>query len=193
MLTKFTTKKTAFGAAALLALLYVAGPLWAGWSLRQAMRARDIATLEARVDWTTLRANIKPRLAQAIRDSADTSGTVGGILKRAVGSAVSDAAVETMVTPANLSRLLAGREFALKRFPGMTKPAPDKAPAPSEGDPEVPDDPMPTRRLRWAFFESPTRFRVEAVQPRLPDSRVVAILGLQGFGWKLIDVDVIKK
>jgi hypothetical protein len=54
-----------------------------------------------------------------------------------------------------------------------------------------PDDPMPPRRLKWAFFESPTRFRFEATHPRLSQQRVVARLGLQGFGWRLIDVDIV--
>jgi hypothetical protein len=47
---------------------------------------------------------------------------------------------------------------------------------------------VPPRRLRWAFFETPTRFRLEAIHPRLPGQRIVATLALTGGSWKLVDV-----
>ncbi len=170
-----------------LAVLYLAGPVWAGWNLRQAMRNRDTASLEARVDWQTLRRNMKPRLAAAIKDDADKSGVIGGLFKRAIGGTMSNAAVETFVTPGNLARILAGRAFVLERFPGASQPAP------ADDDPEDVDDPAPPRRIRWAFFESPTRFRVEAVNPTLPNARIVSTLALQGLSWRLIDVDIVKR
>ncbi len=182
-------KRIVIGVVA-LALLYLAWPLWSGWQLRQAMKARDVATLEARVDWPTLRTNLKPRIALAVEQSAEQSGKVGAILKRALGGIVADKGVDYLVTPQNLSRVLAGREFVTARM--KREPASPQQPAPKAeptvDDPEDPDDPMPPRRLRWAFFESPTRFRIEATHPRIPNGRVVAILGQQGFGWKLVDV-----
>jgi Protein of unknown function (DUF2939) len=170
-------------------LTYLAGPLWAGWQLRQAMRTRDVAAMEGRVDWPQLRANLKPRITTAINDSADASGTIGGALKRALGSVLSNTAVDTLVTPSNLSRLLAGRAFMLDRR-GSTD---SKAPQPVDDHAEDPDDPVPPKRVRWAFFESPTRFRVEATNPKLPNSRIVSILALQGLSWKLVDIDIVKQ
>ena len=171
-------------------LVYLAGPLWAGWQLRQAIRSRDVAAMEARVDWPLLRANLKPRIAGAINDDADNSGAIGGAVKRALGSVFSNTAVDTLVTPSNLSRLLAGRSFLLER---RTTTGASKAPEPVAEDAEDPDDPMPPKRLRWAFFESPTRFRVEATNPKLPNSRIVSILALQGMSWKLVDIDIVKR
>ena len=169
-------------------LAYLAGPLWAGWQLRQAIRTRDVAAMERRVDWPLLRANLKPRIAGAIKDDADTSGVIGSLLKRALGSVLSNSAVDAFVTPYNLSRLLAGRAFMLERRTGG-----GKAPEPVDDTAEDPDDPVPPKRLRWAFFESPTRFRVEAVNPNLPNSRIVSILALQGLSWKLVDIDIVKR
>jgi Protein of unknown function (DUF2939) len=181
-----------------LILLFLAWPLWSGWQLRQAMRARDVATLEARVDWPTLRTNLKPRIATAIEQDADQSGKIGGMLKRALGGIVADKGVDYLVTPKTLARVLAGREFITarsKRDPAAP-PQSDKQPAPkvdpSLADPEDPDDPIPPRRLRWAFFDSPTRFRIEATHPRIPNGRIVAILGQQGFSWKLVDVQLLE-
>ena len=42
--------------------------------------------------------------------------------------------------------------------------------------------------LRWAFFETPTRFRIEVSDRREPAKRVVSVLALQGLSWKLVDV-----
>jgi hypothetical protein len=180
---------------------FAAWPLWSGWQLRQAMRARDVASLQSRVDWQILRANLKPRLAAAVDATANESGGVAGYLKRVIGGAVADKGVDLFVTPANLARILAGREFVTTRLnkgaqtpqsvPPQQNSPPEKGPS-DPVDPEDPDDPMPPRRVRWAFFESPTRFRVEAVHPRLPNARIVAVLGLRGFAWKLVDVAIVE-
>jgi hypothetical protein len=183
---KREVKWAIWGSVALL-LIYISGPMWAGWHLRQAMRNRDTVSLAARVDFPTLRKAMKPRLAAALREDADKSGVVGGLLKRAIGGTISDAAVETFVTPGNLARILAGRAFVLERFPGTAQPPP-----PSD-DTEDPDDPVPPRRIRWAFFESLTRFRVESVHPKLSNARIVSTLALQGLSWRLVDVDIVKR
>jgi Protein of unknown function (DUF2939) len=182
-----------------LALLFLAWPLWSAWQLHRAMKTRDIAALETRVDWPTLRANMKPRITQAIDDNAANSGSISGALKRAISGVVADKGVDLLVTPQTLGRILAGREFVatkLKKDPkDVPSPAPKRstpsaAPEDEEIEGEDPEDPMPPRRLRWAFFESFDRFRIEAIHPRLKNTRMVAILGQQGLGWKLIDVSV---
>jgi hypothetical protein len=180
-----------------LALLFLAWPLWSAWQLHRAMKSRDIGGLEARVDWPTLRANLKPRITQAIEDDAASSGSITGALKRAISGAVAAKGVDLLVTPQTLGRLLAGREFIaskLKKDPKDMPPAPKRSlpaePASEDVEAEDPDDPMPPRRLRWAFFESFDRFRIESVHPRLKGGRMVAILGQQGLGWKLIDISV---
>jgi hypothetical protein len=180
------------GVIVVACLIYLAGPLWAGWNLRQGVRTRNVALLETYVDWPQLRANLKPRISDAIKENADNSGVISGTVKRALGSVLSDAAVDTFVTPANLSRILAGRAFILQHTPD-SKPAGQGSPSQGD-DAEDPDDPMPPKRLRWAFFESPTRFRVESVNPKLPPgSRIVSILALEGLQWKLIDVEIVKR
>jgi hypothetical protein len=200
MIRKLMIGKLVAGVVA-LALLLLAWPLWSAWQLHRAMKTRDIASLESRVDWLTLRANMKPRITQAIEDNAANSGSIGGALKRAISGVVADKGVDLLVTPQTLGRLLAGREFVaskLKRDPkDAVPPAPKRSattpPEEEEIEGEDPEDPMPPRRLRWAFFESFDRFRIEAIHPRLKDGRMVAILGQQGMSWKLIDVSITVK
>jgi Protein of unknown function (DUF2939) len=190
-------KKLAAGVV-VLGLLFLIWPLWSAWQLHRAMKARDIAALETRVDWPTLRANMKPRITQAIEDNAADSGSISGALKRALSGLVADKGVDLLVTPQTLGRILAGREFVagkLKKDPKEVPPPAPKRTVPSTSEEEEiegedPEDPMPPRRIRWAFFESFDRFRIESVHPRLKGGRMVAILGQQGLGWKLIDVSV---
>lgn len=182
------------GGGALLGLAYAVSPYWAGWQLRAAMKSRDTASLEARVDWTALRAAMKPRAVTAVDQSAKDSGGVTGYLKRVIGSTVAEKGIDLLVTPTTLARVLAGREFVTTQLSktGISKspPAPTTTPVNDTADPEDPDDPVPPRRVRYAFFDSPTRFRVEAVHPRLPGQRIVARFGLQGLRWKLVDIDI---
>jgi Protein of unknown function (DUF2939) len=194
-----TVTKAMLGALA-LALLYLAWPLFSAWQLRQAVKTRDLAALETRVDWPVLRANLRPKVMEAVRENAEATTGLTGILKRAVGEKLADKGIDWIVTPKNLSRILAGREFYAKRLqknppdaPQQPRPGTKAAEANDPGaDLEDPDDPMPPRRIRWAFFESPTRFRIEASHPRIPGARLVSILGQQGFGWKLIDVSLVE-
>lgn len=183
-------------------LAYLAWPLWTGWRLREAVKSRDLVALEELVDWSTLRSNIKPRVSERLTEEASKRGAIATAARRVLGEVVTDKAVDVLVTPAWLGRVLRGREFITARKdrsrpsdptvpPAQTPDVKAPVPAPPDAtDPEDPADPLPTRRLRWAFFENPTRFRVEAVHPRIPDSRIVATLGLVGAGWKLIDVDI---
>lgn len=192
----------------ILALLYLAWPLYGAWQLRLAVKSRDIAALETRVDWPVLRANLKPKVLEAVRENAEATTGLTGILKRAVGEKIADKGIDWIVTPKNLSRILAGREFYAKRLQKGAPPQPQSSPSPGPnpgprqppvddndpgGDLEDPDDPMPPRRIRWAFFESPSRFRIEATHPRIANARIVTILGQQGLGWKLVDVSFVEQ
>lgn len=191
--------KRVLAVIAIIVIAYAAWPLVSAWQLRQALKARDLVALERQVDWSVLRANLKPRIVDAVRDNAERSTGVTGVLKRAVGAAVAERSVDFVVTPKNLSRILAGREFVLARTKGGAPlpipPSQPNDPGVVVGDADVddPQDPVPPRRLRWAFFETPTRFRIETEHPRVPNIRIVSILALQGAAWKLVDVDLLAR
>ncbi|KAB2910348.1 MAG: DUF2939 domain-containing protein [Hyphomicrobiaceae bacterium] len=180
---------------ALVIAAYAAWPVAAAWQLRTAVKARDHATVESRVDWVTLRANLKQTVRANLTDESKSpeAGFFTRALKRTVGPVVADRVIDAAVTPRTLASVMAGRslldETGLTRKGGGNAPTPAPAPtSTSDADGDPADDPLAPRRLRWAFFESPTRFRIEAVDRRLPGKRVVSILALQGLSWKLVDV-----
>jgi Protein of unknown function (DUF2939) len=159
----------------LAALMYAAWPMWSALQLRAAIKARDLAGIESRVDWPTLRSNLALTIAARLKDESPNAGVVS-TLKRTLGPFVAGQMVEIAVTPRTLAFVLAG-----------PKPV---APVAAENDTEVDaiSDQLSPRRLRWVFFETPTRFRIEVTAQTDPNRRVVAVLALQGAGWKLVDV-----
>jgi hypothetical protein len=173
----------------LAALAYAAWPAWSAWQLRTAVKARDLAAIERKVDWTTLRANLKQTIAANLKDEGKTpdAGFLTKAFRRTLGPFVANRLIDAAVTPGTLARVLAGRLLAseIKR----DLPGGDAAPEDAREAEEIArSDPLSPRRLRWAFFETPTRFRIEVVDRREPGKRVVSIFALQGLSWKLVDV-----
>lgn len=171
----------------LLVLGYVAWPASAAWQLRSAIKARDHAAIESKVDWATLRANLKQTIAANLTDEDKNkgSGFLTKVLKRSLGPVVADKVIDIAVTPRTLASVLAGRSL-FDGF-GLTGTRSGETPETvAERDAEA--DPLAPRRLRWAFLESPTRFRIETADPKLPGKRVVSILALQGGTWRLVDI-----
>jgi DUF2939 family protein len=172
----------------LAALAYGAWPLWSAWQLRAAVKGRDVVAIERKVDWTTLRANLKRTIAANLRDDSKTPGAgyFAKAFKRTLGPLVTDTLIDAAVRPRTLAYVLAGRLAAdeIRREAAGGADAPSQDPSEAE---EI-SDPLPPRRLRWAFFETPTRFRFEFADRRDPAKRVVSIFALQGASWKLVDV-----
>jgi hypothetical protein len=167
-----------------LAVGYAAWPVLSAWQLRAAVKARDIPGIEQRVDWTQLRANLKRTIAANLQDEAKSpdAGFLGKTFRRTLGPLVANRVIDAAVTPRTLARVLAGRLDAVE----MARDA--AAGGESAGQSDATADPLSPRRLRWAFFESPTRFRIEVADRTEPGKRIVSIFALQGTSWRLVDV-----
>ena len=172
-----------------LPLAYAAWPAWSAWQLRAAVKARDIAAIERRVDWGTLRANLKRTIAANLQDDSKTpdAGFFTKAVKRTIGPLVANSLIDAAVTPRTLAHVLAGRLLTteIRRDLSGSAASIDDA---SDAEEAAANDPLSPRRLRWAFFESPTRFRIEVADRTAPARRVVSVFALQGASWKLIDV-----
>jgi hypothetical protein len=133
-----------------------------------------------------LRANLKQTIAANLeqRSRNPEAGYFGKALKRTLGPFVAGRVVDAAVTPGTLARILAGR-LAASEAKGGT----DSEPAASSGEADAATaDPLSPRRLRWAFFETPTRFRIEVADRKESAKRVVSVFALQGVRWQLVDV-----
>jgi hypothetical protein len=105
-----------------------------------------------------------------------------GTVKRILVPFAASQMVEIAVTPRTLALVLAGDLAG-----SATKPS---APSGIESDDAVDaiNDQLSLRRMRWAFFETPTRFRIEVSAQTDPTKRVVSVLAVQSGSWKLVDV-----
>ena len=173
----------------LAAFAYAAWPAWSAWQLRAAVKARDMAAIERKVDWPMLRTNLKRTIAANLKDDskATDAGFFTKAFRRTLAPLVTDTLIEAAVRPRTLVHVLAGRLLTneIKReVSGGDASAQDS----SEAEEIANNDPLSPRRLRWAFFESPTRFRIEVADRQEPGKRVVSIFALQGATWKLVDV-----
>ena len=99
-----------------LIAFYVALPAWSGWRLHQALQNRDPRTLEAVVDFPSVRESLRPVVAQQVEARLDqqikqSSGALGGILggdvKAQLVPRITEQALATIVTPENVIRIVA--------------------------------------------------------------------------------------
>src|SRR6187200_2644893 len=121
-----------------LMLAYLAWPLAAAWQLRVAVKASDVPAIEAKVDWTTLRANLKQTVGGNLKEKSTIPehGLIKRVLIGTIAPAAAGAVIDFTVTPLTLGKVLAGRSL-LDDLGMMRQPAA----APLATDADAADDP----------------------------------------------------
>lgn len=170
-------KKWLVALAVVLVLLLgygVAGPYLAIRGIHSAIEARDPNKLERYVDFPTLRANMRAKVAKRLLAAATSpSGrVVGDDLGRTMIGAISDKAVDAMVSPMGIALLLEGRALAHR--------ATGKAPV---GEKDDAADPLLHAKTK---FESPSRFT--AIVDSAEGRPVVFVFERKWLSWKLSDL-----
>jgi Protein of unknown function (DUF2939) len=163
-----------------LVLALYAWPMASALELRLALRSGNAARLEPCVDWTTLRQNLKATVRGNLTAEPSKSWFRRNVTERVV-PALADRAIDTAVAPSRLAWFLK-RRMQLVGESGQPAQPPSTT---SDGADDEIDKMTSPRRLRWAFFESLSRFRIEVADPRMPERRLVAIFEPQGLRWRL--------
>lgn len=186
-------RKVFAGAAIVLcAAMYVVSPIWAAWSLREAVRRGDVTTIEYRVEWDSVRQSLKSSLAQhaQLLPQAEAAGaeirpTLWQRVKSAFGATMLDRFVESYVTPEGLPRLF-GYQQMLRDASLTTTPAEDM-------------DKLPWtdrfaafyERVKRAEFQSLTRVEFEITDRHTPERRYIAAMELVSLRWKLTSLQIV--
>lgn len=169
---------------------YVASPFVAAWSLREAIKTGDTATLQRKVVWESVRSSLRASIASnaQLLPEANEAGerirpTMWQRVKAAFGQSMLDRFIESYVTPEGLPKLFRHRNT----WNGTVK---------GETDDEDKLDLLERMkvfysRLRRAEFKSPTRIEIEMVDRFAPDRRYVSTMELQGFEWKLAELRIL--
>ena len=106
-------KRLIFFAVVLLLGFYVAWPAWTGYQIREAIKSEDVATLERKVDFNSVRASLKPvvdaELTRALerlkQDAGPLGAVIGGQLRDESRNRLIDQAVTSLITPPNVIRI----------------------------------------------------------------------------------------
>lgn len=147
-----------------------ASPYLTLYQMYQAVEHRDAQGVADAVDFPALRESIKENLQTVVlKETAKQGNPLASFLGAALGSALLNPAIDTMVTPQGVMALLEGQRLQIE---GNTQSLSEKA-----ADVDV--NPR---------YESLNRFIV-SVKPKGQDTPPVdLILSRQGLGWKVTGV-----
>lgn len=178
---------------------FVASPFLTAWELRQAIRTGDKATLEHRVEWTSVRASLRQSLDETQRIITELSEAGGApkpsLWRRVVAATVpmfSGTVIDWYVTPEGVPQLYAWRQTWRQTVrPAIGLSEPPMALAGTAFENTALDKVVSVlRRVDRAVFVSPVRVELE-LRDRYVDSRSYrAVLQLRGLTWKLTEVYV---
>ncbi|HEU0061135.1 MAG TPA: DUF2939 domain-containing protein [Hyphomicrobiaceae bacterium] len=179
-------------AAALLGIAYIAWPLLTALQIREAIIAGDTATLERKIEWTSVRSSLKGSLsaetkARLENDPNAPAPSLWQRIKATIAPTLADSAIDRYLTPENLPAFFGYRETyrnQIRPALGMKEPPTILAGTLFAG---TPIDRVASfyARVRRAVFYSLTRFEVEIVDRYQPERRYVSTFELKGLEWKL--------
>ena len=176
--------------SALLAMAlcaYIASPFWSAWTLREAVKRGDVATLEQKVHWESVRNSVRSSLNEQA-DAApegDARPSLWQRAKSAVKAAAVDRFVDRYVTPQGLPQLLTYRQTFQRGSLAKSAPSPAEEESWSERLSDF------YRRLKRAEFQSPTRVEIEVADRTVSGRHYVSVLELIGLEWKLTSLRII--
>lgn len=180
------------GAGLALAAGYVAYPILTVWTIREAVRTGDTPTIEAKLEWPTVRETLRQSMLEyavgptPVAAPGQAPPKVGlwqrvknGLSRRAV-----DRLVTSYVTPEGLPQLFGARQFYRDNISGE----------------QARIDAMPWHeraanfwsRIKRAEFHTPVEFEIEMADRNDPTRHYVGLLKLRGFEWKLVELRVAK-
>ena len=163
--------------------LYIASPFYAAWSIRQAIKTNDVALLENKVDWKSVRFSLRQSIAQhaqllpaAIREGRKVRPTMWQRIKAVFGANMLDRFMDRYITPTGMPRLYRLKYGYRTKVTGLPR------------DETIPVDQRLQgliKRIHRAEFMSFGRVELEIEDRDQPDRHIVAEMSLSGFEWKL--------
>ena len=155
----------------ILLAVYIAYPYWTLYRLEQALLTNNAESLKKIVDFPAIRASAKAQVAdglmersQELGEKRPVLGDIGEALTKILGPSVIGGTVDSLVTP-----------DAVLNNPTVVEHR--------EKDDGFGD------YMTYAFFTSPTTFRVDAKDPNVADAATIAAtMTLDGFRWRITRV-----
>ena len=178
-----------FIAVTLMAVsLYVLSPFWTAWSIREAIKSGDVATLRSKVDWHSVRPALRASIvehAQLLPVAVDAGRalrpTLWQRIKYLFGETMLDRFMARYITPQGLPQLYQLKHGYRTRVKGL------------EDENLLPFQERVRRflqRVRRAEFIALTHVEIEVADRDEPTRHVVGTMSLIGLEWKLTGLRV---
>lgn len=157
----------------ILLAVYVAYPYWTLYRLDNALLANNAETLKKIVNFPAVRTNMQKQVqggllkkSQELGEKHPVLGDIGEALARAFGPSVVGGSIDSLVTPESV----------------LSNPTVVEHREKQEGFADF---------VKWAFFSSPTKLKIETQNPEKADAPVItSTMELKGFRWRITDVDL---
>ena len=150
-------------------LLYLVSPYYSLWRFRSALASGSVNDLEARIDFPSVRESLKDqirvRAAKSIAEDKSLKDNPFGGIATAFAPMMVNYFVDNFVTPSGISAVIADSKTALDGANSQTASNEEKKT-------------INWSRVHYAFFTTPTQFRVDIDGTNLH-------FGFTGFGWTL--------
>lgn len=162
-----------------LAAYVASGPYWTVRAIRHAIQAQDAAALADEVDFPALRASLKAQLGDRLVRKAGPAvqSNLFGAFGIRLAQGLTDAAVDSMVTPLGLGAVMEGRKEWLYASGGFARTETSRPPSASTRE--------PLRDVDYRY-ESPSR--VTATVRDAQGNATVLVLTRKGMQWRLSDI-----
>ena len=172
--------------ALLIALWIGAGPYLAVADIERGINDKDSERLAERVDFPTLRQNLKDQLKVTILKSAakELEDNPFGALATGLATTLVDGLVDAFITPAGLASLMDGERPSVGSIPSRAESSPAQTPEP-EPDQKQKQDRDLFKNARHSY-DSLSRFSVWVPGQDGRETRFV--LQRDGLSWKLVNV-----
>ena len=167
------------GIVCCVAGIYAIYPYVTLWRISSALQARDGELLASFIDWPNLRENLRSDLKAkaATRSlSANTNQNASGVIGTAIGLALIDPVINSLITPEML------RAWADSHRQTTVSP-PVQSAGRALDSLSSPDNTL-LSRVTYAFFTSPTEFRVDISDPN-KQFTATTFLSFSNLSWKL--------
>ncbi|MFA5950488.1 MAG: DUF2939 domain-containing protein [Hyphomicrobium sp.] len=174
-------------ATALLAVGYVAAPVVAAWSIREAIENGNSGYLKAKIEWDTVRMSLRESLTRAALDLPDAAGgepqpkpSLWQRIKNSFSQRAVDSMISNYVNAEGLPQLFTYRKFYRESISGEA--------AAEAARPWRERVASFWSRIKRAEFKSPTSFEIEMADRHDPSRVYVGLLKLRGIEWKLCEL-----
>ncbi len=161
---------------------YIASPYASTQSLANAIQEGDRKELRERIDFENIRSSLKEQLGAAmtmkIANDEEMKNNPFAAMGAALATQMVDGAVNNMITPSGLSAMI------------QSGKADSQDAGASNAKTQSDDNDVNWDAAKSMGFTGLTEFTIQINNDEHPETPIIMTMELNGFGWKLTDIDM---